>query len=573
MYKLLYNLLAGCILSAAITTGAEAQTIYTYCGTGVAGYAGDGGPATAATMNHPAGLRIHNGDLYFSEGSNHVVRKVTGATNVISTVAGNGSFGYTGDGGPATAATLKISSGDVIFDNSNNMYFSDADNHVIRKVNASGVISTIAGDGSNGSIGDGGPATAARFYTPFGLALDASGNMYIADHRNHKIRKIDMATGVVTTVVGTGTPASSGDGGPATAAEIEYPLGLAIDAGNNLYISEYNAGVIRKVNLTTGIISTHATGMEDLMYIQFDQAGNLFAGNEATTGRVYKITPSGTVTVVAGGAGSLPTGDGGPATAAGMERPVGVAIASNGSLLITNRQHHRIRIVTPVAATISGTATVCAGGTTTFTASIPDAAWKSGNTSVATVSATGVVTGVSAGTATITYVAGLVFGTRVVTVNAPVAPSISASGTTLSVPGTFASYQWKVGGAPIAGATNNTHIATTSGTYAVDVTDAGGCSATSADFTFTTSVRDLSKTTALQLFPNPTADGAFTVSIADGLNEEVTVVVTNATGMKVYETTTKYNAPLQLKLNVPAGVYMLHATTATQQYNTKVMVK
>lgn len=573
MKKTLYNLFAGCILSAAITASAEAQTIYTYCGTGIGDYTGDGGPSTAATLKLPAGIRIHNGDLYFSEAGNNIVRKVTGATNIISTVAGNTGSGYAGDGGPATAANLIISSGDVIFDNSNNMYFSDAGNHVIRKVNTSGVISTIAGDGSNGNIGDGGPATAARFYTPFGLALDASGNMYIADHRNHKIRKIDMATGVVTTVVGTGTAASSGDGGPATAAEIEYPVGLAIDASNNLYIGQYDVGSIRKVNLTTGIITTHATGMEDLFYMQFDQAGNLFAGNEATTGRVYKITPSGTVTVVAGGAGSLPTGDGGPATAAGMERPVGVAVAANGSLLISNRQHHRIRIVTPVTATITGTATTCAGGTTTFTASIPDAAWKSGNTSVATVSATGVVTGVAAGTATITYVAGLVFGTRVVTVNAPTAPSISATGATLSVPSTFATYQWKLGGTPIAGATNNTHTATTSGTYAVDVTDAGGCSATSANFAFTASVGDLNKTTALQLFPNPAADGAFAVSIAGSNNEEVTIVVTNATGMKVYETTTKYTAPLQVKLNVPSGVYMLHATTSTQQYNTKVMVK
>lgn len=572
MKQTFYKIALGSMTSLLLAVGVQAQTIYTYCGTGIGDYTGDGGPATAATMKNPGALRIHNGDLYFSESGNSIIRKVAGTTNVISTVVGTSGYDYTGDGGSATAATLRVLSGDVLFDNSNNMYIADVDNHVIRKVNASGVISTIAGDGSNGNIGDGGPATAARFYSPYGLAMDAAGNIYIADHRNHKVRKVDMATGIVTTVVGTGTAGTSGDGGSATAAEIEYPVGLAIDATNNLYIADY-VGTIRKVNLSTGIISTHATGMEDLMHLQFDQAGNLFAGNEATVGKVYKITPSGVVTVVAGGAGALPTGDGGAATAAGMSKPNGVAITSNGSLLISDRSNHRIRIVLPVTATISGTATVCVGGTTTFTASIPDAAWKSGNTAVATVSAAGVVTGVSAGTATITYVAGLVFGTRVVTVNAPTAPTITAAGATLSVPASFATYQWTLGGTPIAGATNNTHTATASGTYAVNVTDAGGCSATSPNFAYTTSVNDINKTNGLQLFPNPAADGQFAVSIADHNNEEVTIVVTNATGSKVYETTTMYTAPLQVKLNVPAGVYMLHATTATQQYNTKVMVK
>jgi hypothetical protein len=573
MKKTLYKLFAGCLLSAAITASAEAQTIYTFCGTGFGGYSGDGGLATAAEIYQPAGIRIHNGDLYFGEASNHIVRKITGGTNIISTVAGNNVYGYSGDGGAATAASLRIGTGDVIFDNSGNMYFSERYNHVIRKVNTSGIISTIAGDGYSGSTGDGGAATAATLNFPGGLALDASGNLYIADQSNHKIRKIDLATGIITTVAGTGTSGSSGDGGPATAAELDNPVGVAIDASGNLYIggsTSGGVGLIRKVNLSTGIITTHATGGIYLSYMQFDQAGNLFAGNTESWGRVYKITPSGTVTTVAGGGSG---GDGGPATAARLNTPEAVTVASNGSLLISERGDHRIRVVLPNTATITGTPTTCVGGTTTFTASIPDAAWKSGNTAVATVSATGVVTGVSAGTATITYVAGLVFGTRVVTVNAPTAPSISASGATLSVPSTFATYQWTLGGTPIAGATNNTHTATTSGTYAVNVTDAGGCSATSANFSFTTSVGDISKTNGIQLYPNPATNGQFTINIPGNINETATIIITNAVGEKVYETTANTNAMVPLQLNVPAGLYMVHATTATQQYNTKVMVK
>lgn len=570
----IYKIAAGCMAGILLSMSATSQTIYTFCGTGIGGYSGDGGPATAATMRNPEGIRIHNGDLYFVESNTYVIRKVTGSTNIISTVVGTGlGGGYTGDGGPATAATIWGGLCDIVFDNSNNMYFSDQGNNCVRKVNSSGIISTIAGDGTSGSSGDGGAATAAKFYATTGLAFDAAGNLYIADHRNHKIRKVDMATGIVTTVAGTGTAGSTGDGGAATAADIEYPVGLAIDAANNLYFSEYETGVIRKINLTSGIISTHATGMEKLTFIQFDQAGNLFAGNDASVGRVYKITPSGTVTTVAGGAGSAPTGDGGPATAAGMEEPRGVAITSNGSLLISNRDNYRIRIVTPVIATISGTATVCAGGTTTFTASIPDAAWKSGNTAVATVSATGVVTGVSAGTATITYVAGLVFGTKVVTVNAPTTPVITAAGSTLSVPATYASYQWSLGGTPIAGATNATYNATTTGTYAVSVTDAGGCSATSANFSLSSvSVAAVGKATDVQLFPNPATGGSFTMNIPSAENEAVTIAVYNAMGQKVYETIAQTNKTLSMKLDVPAGMYLVKAVLSNANYHANVVV-
>jgi trimeric autotransporter adhesin len=575
MKKTLYKLFAGCLFSVAVATSAEAQTINTFCGTGVSGYSGDGGSATAAQIWQPSGIRIHNGDIYFSEAGNNIVRKVAGTTNIISKIAGTGSSGYSGDGGAATAATLGISQGDILFDNSGNMYISEVVNHTIRRVNTSGIINTIAGDGGSGSTGDGGAATAAKFNSPFGLAFDASGNLYVADDANHKIRKIDMTTGIVTTIVGNGVAGSTGDGGLATAAQIEYPVGLAIDASNILYFSEFSTGKIRKVNLTTGIINTHATGMERLYYITFDQAGNIFAGNDGLSiGRVYKISPSGTVTTVAGGSVSGSSGDGGPATAAGVGKPHGVAVTSNGSLLISDYENNKIRIVSSAAATITGTPTTCVGSTTAFAASIPNAAWISGNAGVATVSATGVVTGVAVGTATITYVAGLVFGTRVVTVNAPVAPVVSASGTTLSVAGSFATYQWSLGGAPIAGATGATYVATAAGTYVVAVTTTDGCSATSADFVLSSvSVSDVSKGNGLQVFPNPATDGRFAISVAGAQHETITIVITNAVGAKVFESKIAANKMTALKLDVPTGVYMLQAATAEGNYHSKIMVK
>ncbi len=573
MKKTLYKLFAGCLLSAAITASAEAQTIYTFCGSS-AGFAGDGGPATAATIQNPAAIKYKSGEIYFVDAGNHRIRKISGSTYTITTFLGDGTSGFSGDGGSASTARINSGTfgGGIVFDNSNNMYYADILNHRIRKINSSGTISTIAGS-SAGYSGNGGPASAAMLSYPIGMAIDAIGNLYVADQGNHRIRKIDVASGIISTIAGTGTNDNTGDGGLATAADISNPHGVAIDDSGNIYFSK--VGGIRKITASTGIVTTITSigATETPAFMELDHAGNLFVGTEDNTGRLYKVTPSGITTVVAGNGSSIAAGDGGPATAAAIGNCAGVTVSATGDLLITSKNNNRIRIILATTATITGTPTTCVGGTTTFTASIPDAAWKSGNTAIATVSATGVVTGVAAGTATITYVAGLVFGTRVVTVNAPTAPSISASGATLSVPSTFATYQWTLGGTPIAGATNNTHTATASGTYAVNVTDAGGCSATSPNFSFTTSVGDISKVNGIQLYPNPATNGRFTINIPSNSNETATIIITNAVGEKVYETAANTNVMVPLQLNVPAGLYMVHATTVTQQYNTKVMVK
>lgn len=196
-----------------------------------------------------------------------------------------------------------------------------------------------------------------------------------------------------------------------------------------------------------------------------------------------------------------------------------------------------IRVVIADAATISGTSSISVGATTSLAASIPGAVWVSGNASIATISSSGVVTGVAAGTATITYVAGLVFGTKVVTVNVAVAPTITASGSTLSVPASFASYQWSLGGTPIPGATNAAYAATTDGSYVVLVTTSDGCSITSASYTYmsTVSVGGVSKAAGLLISPNPASNGRFTLSLPSAGSDEMTIAVTNAVGETVYE--------------------------------------
>jgi sugar lactone lactonase YvrE len=204
--------------------------ITTVAGTGVVGYTGDGGPATAARINGLYRMAADAaGNLYFTDIWN--IRKID-ASGIITTIAGSGSFGFSGDGGPATLAQLRISAGSLATDASGNLYVADYGNECVRKIDASGTITTIAGIGlSGGFSGDGGPATAALFRNPGGLAFDHAGNLYVMDQNNHRIRKVDPS-GIVTTVAGTGTAGYSGDGGPATAAKIYLPHTTTDCTGN-----------------------------------------------------------------------------------------------------------------------------------------------------------------------------------------------------------------------------------------------------------------------------------------------------------------------------------------------------
>ncbi|MGW5118232.1 NHL domain-containing protein [Streptomyces noursei] len=221
--------------------------VCTVAGTGTKGFSGDGGPATAAQLDGPYGVAVDStGTLYVAEHNNRRVRKIT-TDGLISTVAGTGTKGSDGDGGPAVSAQLTNPRG-VAVGRAGELYIADAGSHRVRRVAADGIISTVAGTGTKGFSGDGGPATAAQLDGPFEVALDSIGTLYIADFGNHRVRQV-TSDGKISTVAGTGTGGSDGDGGPAASAQLNKPIGLAVDRANTLYIADHANHRVRQVGL------------------------------------------------------------------------------------------------------------------------------------------------------------------------------------------------------------------------------------------------------------------------------------------------------------------------------------
>ena len=233
------------------TTG----TITTVAGTGVAGYNGDNIQGTSARLSSPYRVAMDPaGNLYIADPGNNRIRKLA-PNGIITTVAGNGNSNFNGDGGPATNASLSYAE-DAVIDIYGNMFIADSGNSVVRKVDLNGVITTIAGTGKESYTGDGGPATQATMNNPVSLAVDPAGNIYISDQGNNVVRKVDT-NGVMSTVAGNGLVGAGGDGGPAKNAEFYNPAGLALDAANNLYITDVGNNKIRML-LTNGTITTIA---------------------------------------------------------------------------------------------------------------------------------------------------------------------------------------------------------------------------------------------------------------------------------------------------------------------------
>ena len=281
-----------------------AGIITTIAGTGVGGYNGDGILATEAQIDHPNGMVFDNaGNLIFADPYNNRIRKIDIITGVISTIAGNGVAGYNGDGIAADTAELNDPHG-VAIDATGNLYITDFNNHRIRKVNTSGIITTIAGTGISGSMGDLGAATDAEINSPYGIVTDNSGNIYFADVFENVVRKID-ATGIITRFAGTGTASGAfGDDEAADTARVVQPAGLAIDANGNLYIAEIFDARVRKVTAATNIITTVA--------------------GDGTIGYF---------------------GDNGLAISAELAEPAGVAVDAVGNLFIADFANNRIRFV------------------------------------------------------------------------------------------------------------------------------------------------------------------------------------------------------------------------------------
>ncbi len=348
------------------------SVISTIAGTGTGSYSGDGGQATSATINLPTGIAIDNsGNVYFAEYNNNRVRKITVSTGIITTVVGTGSLSYGGDGGSPTSASVCNPHG-LAFDSSGNYYIGDHCNHRVRKVTiATNLISTYAGTGSGSYSGDNGQATSAAIYYPSGVAVDASGNVYIAVLYNQRIRKVTASTGVIATIAGTGTAGYSGDGGQATAANIKNPAGVNLDSAGNVYFGDCNDGrynVIRKVTVSTGVISTVAgTGsggyngdniqataatLNFPFDVVLDSSDNLYICDR-NNNRVRKVDAStGVITTVVGTGTASSTGDGSAATAATVNLPLYSRFDSAGNYYISDEGGNKIRKVVTVTTEI-----------------------------------------------------------------------------------------------------------------------------------------------------------------------------------------------------------------------------
>jgi uncharacterized protein (TIGR03437 family) len=358
------SILVALVILAAPSFSNAQGVISTIAGNGTNASTGDGGPATSASLRPNGIARDNAGNIYVSDLAGNVIRKINTA-GIISTVAGNGRIIFGGDGGPATSAALQLSTNHdgIAVDNAGNLYIADYGGNRVRKVDTSGIIRTVAGGGGLGFSGDGGPATSAALVHPSGVTVDNAGNIYFTDTGNGRVRKVDTS-GIITTIAGNGTFPPGGDGGPATSAALFSPVGVAVDNLGNVYIADENSNSVRKVN-AAGIISTVAgNGTVGLSgdggpatqaafnapySVAVDDAGNLYISDFGNS-RLRKVNTAGIVTTMAGGPNTL--GDGGPPTSATV-RSADVVLDPAGNVYIADMGSNRIRKIT-IGATVPG---------------------------------------------------------------------------------------------------------------------------------------------------------------------------------------------------------------------------
>jgi Secretion system C-terminal sorting domain/Bacterial Ig-like domain (group 2)/NHL repeat len=513
--------------------------ITTVAGNGTPVYSGDGGPATAAGIGSLQGVAVdHNGNLYIVQWTGGCglgyVRKVD-PSGTITTIAGNGICGPPGDGGPAINACFNHPQ-DIAVDSAGNIYIADWGHQVIRKIDSLGIIRSIAGIyGGGGFSGDGGLATAAEIHNPEGVGTDDSGNVYIADRNNYRIRKVNAA-GFITTIVGSGSSGFSGDGGPATVAELQSPRVVCVDNAGNIYIPDNNR--IREVN-STGIINTIA--------------GNGSGGNCSF------------------------------ALSAHVGLSTGIAVDKSRNVYFIDGGEIK-KVFTAGTIEITGASNLCVGTSTVLKDSTHYGTWTSSDSAIASIDNTGQVTGRSGGTAIITYSFSGCFVTDSISV-----PSAGViSGTNNLCPGDTSIVSETISGG--IWTSTNSAIATISPTgvllgvapgidtitYSVTV---AGCMGRSifpiivrqqADCPTRISITKAPNAGSLDIFPNP-CQGKFTLKLLSNTEQDVSIVVTNILGHKIKRLTTYTNKNTELQIAVP-GIYFVNVSTNNGNWSKKVVV-
>jgi len=343
------NTVLGLLVAAGLAS-AQQYTITTIAGTPQRqGWYGDTGAATSAQLDFPFRLAVDSkGNYYIADYLTQVIREVTAADGNIKTIAGTGTYGFQGDGDPAIQGFLSDIHA-IAVDSSLNVYLADTHNGRIRKVTADGKIFTIAGNGTVGYKGDGGAATSASLSLPSGLAVDSSGNIFVADYGNSTVRKID-SKGNISTIAGTGVWGYSGDGGPAAKAQLAAPYSLAIDGAGNLYVSDLGNTNIRKIT-TDGNIQTVISDVT-VNSLAIDSAGNMYYPDPLNH-RVQKILPNGTQSTIAGTGRPGFSGDGGPALNAQFNQPYGIAVDGSGKVYVGDSGNQIVRLLTPTPSSIT----------------------------------------------------------------------------------------------------------------------------------------------------------------------------------------------------------------------------